>query len=75
MTGLEYVHSNAKKHLNEIKDDQCPRWFAIVFPTMVELSQTVGLKIELKEMESETLNQRQRILKTYMSLHYITYKL
>ncbi|KAH7545954.1 hypothetical protein FEM48_Zijuj01G0149000 [Ziziphus jujuba var. spinosa] len=64
--GLEYVHSNAKKHLNEIKDDQCPRWFAIVFPTMVELSQTVGLKIELKEMESETLNQRQRILKTYM---------
>lgn len=58
------MHSNVEKHLNEIKD-QCPRWFAIVFPAMVELLQTVGLKIEhLKESDqmSEILCRRQRIL-------------
>ncbi|PON90199.1 Squalene/phytoene synthase [Trema orientale] len=61
--GLAYVHSsNAEKVLKEIKD-QCPRWFAIVFPAMVELSQEIGLKIEINEaLLSDIFYQRQRIL-------------
>ncbi|KAF3451524.1 hypothetical protein FNV43_RR07619 [Rhamnella rubrinervis] len=64
--GLDYIHSNnAKKFLNEINKDRCPRWLAIVFPTMVELAQTVGLNVELEEaIMSNILYQRQRILDT-----------
>ncbi|KAF4363831.1 hypothetical protein F8388_000496 [Cannabis sativa] len=45
--GLEFMDSsNAKKLLKEVEDHGCPRWFAIVFPRMVELAEEV-LKIKI----------------------------
>ncbi|KAM6550264.1 hypothetical protein CsatB_000072 [Cannabis sativa] len=45
--GLEFMDSsNAKKLLKEVEDHGCPRWFAIVFPGMVELAEEV-LKIKI----------------------------
>ncbi|POO03632.1 (E,E)-geranyllinalool synthase [Trema orientale] len=65
--GLVFLHSsNAEKSLKEVKDhDGCPRWFAIVFPGMVELAQEV-LEIELKDQVevSNIFLLRQQILET-----------
>ncbi|KAL5579378.1 hypothetical protein UlMin_011820 [Ulmus minor] len=66
--GLAFIHSSqAEKLLKEviIIKDHCPRWFAIVFPAMVELVQEVDLKIELKQLLiSDVFRKRQQILKT-----------
>ncbi|XP_062109901.1 (E,E)-geranyllinalool synthase-like [Humulus lupulus] len=45
--GLEFMDSSdAKKLLKEVEDHGCPRWFAIVFPGMVDLAEQV-LKVKI----------------------------
>ncbi|EXB82821.1 (E,E)-geranyllinalool synthase [Morus notabilis] len=64
--GLAYIQSsNAEKLLKEVKD-HCPRWFAIVFPGMLQFCRGVyDLKIEIEESAvSDIFSQRQLILET-----------
>ncbi|KAG5113394.1 hypothetical protein JHK82_036663 [Glycine max] len=42
--GLVFIETNIEKLLKDI-DNNCPRWFRIVFPAMVQLSESVGLEI------------------------------
>ena len=67
-SGLAFLHSSqAEKLLKEviIIKDHCPRWFAIVFPAMIELVQEVGLNIQLKQvLLSDVFCKRQQILET-----------
>ncbi|KAF5944450.1 hypothetical protein HYC85_018527 [Camellia sinensis] len=44
MSGLAFVHENAEMLLKE-KQHFLPRWFAIVFPAMVELAQETGFDV------------------------------
>ncbi|KAG7962216.1 hypothetical protein I3843_09G054400 [Carya illinoinensis] len=63
--GLAFLHANTEKVLKEI-NHHCPRWFAIVFPAMVELAHTVGVELvflhSLDGVMSELFNKRQQIL-------------
>ncbi|KAA8515305.1 hypothetical protein F0562_018465 [Nyssa sinensis] len=63
--GLAFVHANAEILLRE-KSNNSPRWFAIVFPAMIELAQANGLPIvlpdELQEVLSNVFFDRQQIL-------------
>lgn len=67
-SGMAFIHANAEKLLEE-KYNPCPRWFAIVFPAMVELAGSVGLEIilsdGLKATVAKIFNQRLQILNTY----------
>lgn len=51
--------------------EQCPRWFAIVFPAMLELASAVGLEIvfphPIRGAVIDILNQRQQILDRFPS--------
>ncbi|KAA8515303.1 hypothetical protein F0562_018467 [Nyssa sinensis] len=62
--GLAFIHANLEILLKEINQN-CPRWFAIVFPGMVELAQASGIKIvfpeELKGVLSNVFFDRQQI--------------
>ncbi|XP_059660819.1 (E,E)-geranyllinalool synthase-like [Cornus florida] len=64
--GLEFIHANMEMLLIKVKQDGYPRWFSIVFPGMVELSQAKGLENvfpdELKAEVLEVFFHRQRIL-------------
>ena len=66
-SGLAFIHANAEKLLEE-KYNPCPRWFAIVFPAMVELARSVGIEMiftdRLEAMVEEIFDQRQQILNT-----------
>lgn len=75
LAGLEYINSNTEKFIKKMCNDQynCPRWFAIVFPEMLELAERMGLEIEFKEGVSQILHYRQIILETYVHKLY-TYK-
>nr|AIL54747.1 putative geranyllinalool synthase [Nicotiana benthamiana] len=42
--GLKFIHANTEIILKE-NSTQFPRWFTIVFPAMVQLAKSVGLKI------------------------------
>ncbi|KAF5474346.1 hypothetical protein F2P56_006251 [Juglans regia] len=65
--GLAFIHANTEKFVREI-NHHCPRWFAIVFPAMVELANTVLRVDQLvflhssEGMMSELFNKRQQIL-------------
>ncbi|XP_059660704.1 (E,E)-geranyllinalool synthase-like [Cornus florida] len=63
--GLEFIHANMEILL-KVKQDGYPRWFSIVFPAMVELSQAKGLEFvfpdELRAEVSDVFFHRQRIL-------------
>ncbi|KAK0580155.1 hypothetical protein LWI29_037243 [Acer saccharum] len=65
--GLAFLHANVKKLLEE-NYDSYPRWFAIVFPAMVELSRIVGLEILFPDTSRGAMNeiffQRQQIIET-----------
>lgn len=51
--------------------EQRPRWFAIVFPAMLELASAVGLEIvfphPIRGAVMDILNQRQQILDRFLS--------
>ncbi|KAH7838107.1 hypothetical protein Vadar_022141 [Vaccinium darrowii] len=63
--GLAFIHANSNMLLKE-KCDHLPRWFAIVFPAMVELAQATGLEVKFpKDLEGIISNiflKRQHIL-------------
>ncbi|KAK3015532.1 hypothetical protein RJ639_006663 [Escallonia herrerae] len=65
--GLAFVHAKMKM-LVDVDYQQLPRWFAIVFPGMVELARATGLELvmqdELKGVISSIFKERQRILET-----------
>ncbi|KAI7981277.1 (E,E)-geranyllinalool synthase [Camellia lanceoleosa] len=62
--GLAFVHENAEMLLKE-KQHCLPRWFAIVFPAMVELAQETGFDVadNLNGVLSHAFYKRQQILK------------
>ncbi|XP_059660928.1 (E,E)-geranyllinalool synthase-like [Cornus florida] len=64
--GLEFIHANMEMLLIKVKQEGYPRWFSIVFPGIVELSQAKGLENvfpdELKGEVLEVFFHRQRIL-------------
>jgi geranyllinalool synthase len=64
-SGLAFIHANTEKFLREMNNDS-PRWFAIVFPGMVELAHTVGVELVFLHRSngvvSELFNRRQQIL-------------
>jgi geranyllinalool synthase len=64
-SGMEFIHANTKKLLGETKN-HCPRWFAIIFPGMVELAHTVGVELvfsnRLHGVVSQLFYKRQQIL-------------
>uniref|UniRef100_F6I7L5 Uncharacterized protein n=1 Tax=Vitis vinifera TaxID=29760 RepID=F6I7L5_VITVI len=70
--GLAFIHDNTEKLLAE-NHGRCPRWFAIVFPAMIELAQKTGFEIvfsdELEEVLTNIFHHRQRILERYAFLH------
>ncbi|GMY37277.1 S-linalool synthase-like [Fagus crenata] len=63
--GIAFVRANTEKLIREM-NHHCPRWFAIVFPSMVELAQTVGVHLVffdgLSTVVSELFNKQQQIL-------------
>ncbi|KAG7962215.1 hypothetical protein I3843_09G054300 [Carya illinoinensis] len=65
--GLAFVHANTEKLIREMNKQYCDRWFAIVFPAMVELANTVvGEELVFPYSSigvvSELLKKRQQIL-------------
>ncbi|XP_059435952.1 S-linalool synthase-like [Corylus avellana] len=80
--GLAFIEANTEKLLEEM-DNHAPRWFAIVFPGMVELARTVGVRLVFlpgsNGVISELFNTRQQILEkekdaeTYQSLPLFSY--
>nr|QWQ79581.1 TPS23 [Juglans sigillata] len=65
--GLAFVHANTEKLIREMNKQYCGRWFAIVFPAMVELANTVvGEELVFPDsligVVSELFNKRQQIL-------------
>ncbi|XP_044495338.1 (E,E)-geranyllinalool synthase isoform X2 [Mangifera indica] len=65
--GLGFVYANLEELLKE-NYGGCPRWFAMVFPAMVELASTVGLEIvfpdRMKGAVSDIFSRRRQILET-----------
>ncbi|KAJ0016946.1 hypothetical protein Pint_10679 [Pistacia integerrima] len=65
--GLAFVIANLEELLGE-NYGGCPRWFAIVFPAIVELASTVGLEIvfpdRMRAVVTDIFYQRQQILET-----------
>ncbi|KAK0578800.1 hypothetical protein LWI29_016426 [Acer saccharum] len=65
--GLAFVNANVEKLLEE-NYGHFPRWFAIVFPAMVELARKVGLEILFPDTPLGAMNeiffQKQQIIET-----------
>ncbi|KAK2644140.1 hypothetical protein Ddye_019335 [Dipteronia dyeriana] len=65
--GLAFVNANVEKLLEE-NYGRFPRWFAIVFPAMVDLARRVGLEILFPDTSLRAMNevffQRQQIIET-----------
>ena len=63
---MAFIEANAEKLIGEIHGSNCPRWFAIVFPAMVEMAQTSGLEIifpdRKKRVVMDIFYKRERIL-------------
>ncbi|GKV18646.1 hypothetical protein SLEP1_g28995 [Rubroshorea leprosula] len=62
--GLEFVDGNTEKLLG---DDHFPRWFAIIFPGMIDLAHEVGLELAFPKQLGLSMNiysERQSILET-----------
>lgn len=63
--GLEFIRANAGKLLGG-NHKQLPRWFAIVFPGMIELARKLGLELgfpdHLKGLLMDIFFERQEIL-------------
>ncbi|KAE7995617.1 hypothetical protein FH972_000393 [Carpinus fangiana] len=82
--GLGFIEANTEKLL-EAMDNHVPRprWYAIVFPGMVELARTVGVRLIFlpgsSGVVSELFNKRQQILEkekdadTYQNLPLLSY--
>ncbi|KAJ6767149.1 ENT-COPALYL DIPHOSPHATE SYNTHASE CHLOROPLASTIC [Salix purpurea] len=64
--GMAFIEANAEKLIGEIYGSNCPRWFAIVFPAMVEMAQISGLEIispeRKKRVVMDIFDKRERIL-------------
>jgi geranyllinalool synthase len=64
-SGIPFVRANTEKLVREM-NNHCPRWFAIVFPSMVELAHTVGVHLifldGLSTVASELFIKQQQIL-------------
>ncbi|KAK7362897.1 hypothetical protein VNO77_05022 [Canavalia gladiata] len=64
--GLAFIEANTEKLLKDIIDNDFPRWFTIVFPSMVQLSKSVGLEIVFPDAVTGTLssifNNQQKLL-------------
>ncbi|KAJ4825220.1 hypothetical protein Tsubulata_047996 [Turnera subulata] len=64
--GLGFIEANAEKLLGGVSNS-CPRWFAIVFPGMMELARINGLQIsypdQLQGVVMEMFYTRQEVLK------------
>jgi geranyllinalool synthase len=66
---LAFIEANTEKLLEEM-DNHVPRWYAIVFPGMVELARTVlGVRLVFLNgsngVVSELFDSRQQILEKY----------
>ncbi|XVF25854.1 hypothetical protein REPUB_Repub13aG0249900 [Reevesia pubescens] len=65
--GLAFIRENAEKLLGE-NHNQFPRWFAIVFPGMIEVARKIGLELDfsnhLKGLLMDIFFERQQILET-----------
>ncbi|XP_057950896.1 S-linalool synthase-like [Malania oleifera] len=65
--GLEFIHANADKLLTSLRT-HCPRWFAIVFPAMLELAGTNGVNVvfpnSIRAVVTQIFSHRQIILNT-----------
>ncbi|KAB1221921.1 (E,E)-geranyllinalool synthase [Morella rubra] len=56
--GLAFIHANTGRLLGEIMNKHCiPRWFAIVFPAMVELALTAGVEHGFLHSSNEDMSQ------------------
>ncbi|KAA8519834.1 hypothetical protein F0562_014076 [Nyssa sinensis] len=64
--GLAFIHANLEMLLEKYGSCPCPRWFAIVFPAMVELAEATGLDLlfhdKLNGLLANVLFERQCIL-------------
>ena len=72
---MAFISSTSAKLLKNEREDNCvnyPRWFAIVFPAMVELAQRNGLQLifpdDVEEALANVLRQHQCILRTYVNI-------
>ncbi|KAJ4849671.1 hypothetical protein Tsubulata_019869 [Turnera subulata] len=69
--GLAFIQANAEQLLGDVYRSSCPRWFAIVFPGMIELARINDLHIafpdRVKTVIMEIFCSRQEILKRYNS--------
>ncbi|KAE8728572.1 putative P(E)-nerolidol/(E,E)-geranyl linalool synthase [Hibiscus syriacus] len=63
--GLAFIRANAEKLLGGYRR-QFPRWFAIVFPGMIELARKTGLDLDFphhsRQLVMDVFFERQRIL-------------
>ncbi|CAI8591199.1 unnamed protein product [Vicia faba] len=53
--GRLFIDANIDKLLNEVKED-CPRWLAIVLPSMIELADLVGLHFLFPQSSRDTIS-------------------
>ncbi|CAK7350656.1 unnamed protein product [Dovyalis caffra] len=64
--GMAFIEENAEKLIGEIYDYNCPRWFTIVFPAIVELARINDLEItfpaRLKKVVMAIFYKREQIL-------------
>ncbi|CAJ2648693.1 unnamed protein product [Trifolium pratense] len=63
--GRSFIHANADKLMNEVKED-CPRWLAIVLPSMIELADTMGLDVIFPDSSRETMSYIDNRRKTFL---------
>ena len=64
-SGIAFVRADTEKLIREM-NNHFPHWFAIVFPSMVELAHTVGVHLVfvdgLSTVASELFIKQQQIL-------------
>ncbi|OMO76497.1 hypothetical protein CCACVL1_15623 [Corchorus capsularis] len=66
--GLDFIEANTEKFQGGNYHNQCPRWFAIVFPGMIELARKNGLELDfpnhIKGLLMDIFFRRQEIFET-----------
>jgi len=66
--GLSFIEANTEKLLKDI-ENCCPRWFIIVFPAMLRLSECAGIEIVLPDTVRVTISSiflhQQKLLHKY----------
>nr|DAD22990.1 TPA_asm: hypothetical protein HUJ06_024453 [Nelumbo nucifera] len=74
--GMTFIHANGEKLITELRDHY-PRWFAIIFPAMVELARATQLEVifddGLERVVEDVFSERQRILETEGLVDQLTY--